>query len=54
LQPALLGDNWIVRLVPWWVGLLTHLAFVWTMVAGEAWGVFEASRNSPRVGESAT
>ena len=54
LQPALLGDNWIVRLVPWWVGLLTHLAFVWTMVVGEAWGGFEAARNSPRVEESAT
>ncbi|MCG8587290.1 MAG: hypothetical protein MI757_21505 [Pirellulales bacterium] len=31
LQPALFGGNWIVELVPWWVGLLTHLVFGWTM-----------------------
>jgi len=41
LQPLLLGDNWIVRLVPPWVGALTHLAFVWSMLAGETWGRFE-------------
>jgi hypothetical protein len=42
LQPLLLGDNWIVRLVPVWVGALTHLAFAWTMLVGEFWGKFEA------------
>lgn len=42
LQPLLLGGDWIVRLVPWWVGLSTHLCFVWTMLAGETWGRFEA------------
>lgn len=47
LQPLLLGDNWIVRLVPPWVGALTHLAFVWTIGAGEVWGRFEAYRASP-------
>jgi len=44
LQPVLLGDNWIVRLVPIWVGLLTHLAFAWTMLLGEFWGRFEPYR----------
>lgn len=41
LQPLLLGDNWIVRLVPVWVAVLTHLAFAWTMLAIEFWGQFE-------------
>ena len=41
LQPMLQGDNWIVRLVPFWVAALTHLAFVWTMFLGEFWGKFE-------------
>lgn len=43
LQPLLQGDNWIVRLVPLWVGALTHLAFAWTMLIGELWGRFEPS-----------
>jgi hypothetical protein len=46
LQPALQGDNWIVRMVPPWVGALTHLAFAWTMVVGELWGRFEPYRSS--------
>lgn len=41
LQPMLLGGNWIVAMVPWWVGALTHLAFAWTLAACEAWGRFE-------------
>ena len=41
LQPMLQGDNWIVRLVPFWVAAFTHLAFVWTMFLGEFWGKFE-------------
>ena len=43
LQPMLLGGNWIVRLVPPWVGALTHLAFAWTVAAAETlgWGRFE-------------
>lgn len=40
LQPMLLGDNWIVRLIPWWVGALTHLAFAWSVLAAELWGDF--------------
>ena len=46
LQPLLLGDNWIVRLVPFWVGALTHLTFAWTIFVGEIWGKFEAYRGS--------
>ena len=42
LQPLMLGDNWIVRMVPMWVGALTHLAFAWTMLVGEFCGKFEA------------
>ncbi len=41
LQPLLLGGNWIVRLVPPWVGALTHLTFAWTVAAAEGWGRFE-------------
>ena len=40
LQPLLLGGDWIVRLVPWWVAALTHVAFAWTMLVGEQWGKF--------------
>jgi hypothetical protein len=36
LQPLLLGGNWIVAMIPWWVGALTHLAFVWTIFLGES------------------
>ena len=49
LQPMMLGDNWIVRLVPMWVGALTHLAFAWTVAAGEIWGRFEAYRRAPSI-----
>ena len=42
LQPLLQGDNWILRLVPPWVAAATHLAFVWTLLAGESWGRFES------------
>lgn len=44
LQPLLLGGNWIVRLVPPWVGAFTHLAFAWTIAAAETWGRFEPYR----------
>lgn len=32
LQPLLFHGNWIVELIPWWVGALTHLVYGWTMV----------------------
>ena len=46
LQPMLLGDNWIVRMVPAWVAALTHLAFAWTMLVIEFWGRFENTHPS--------
>ncbi|MCB1037897.1 MAG: hypothetical protein KDD47_28945 [Acidobacteria bacterium] len=46
LQPLLLGGNWVVRLIPLWVGALTHLAFAWTVAAGQIWGRFEPYRGS--------
>ncbi|RMH22092.1 MAG: cytochrome c [Acidobacteria bacterium] len=44
LQPLLLGGDWIVRLIPPWVGALTHLAFAWVVAAGQLWGRFEPYR----------
>jgi hypothetical protein len=40
LQPALIGGNWIVEQVPWWVAALTHLVFGWTMALLYPYGVF--------------
>jgi hypothetical protein len=31
LQPVLFGGNWIVEQIPWWIGLVTHLIYGWTM-----------------------
>lgn len=41
LQPRLFGDDWIVRLIPWWVAALTHLVFGWTMALLAPFGRFE-------------
>ena len=41
LQPLLLDGNWIVTMVPFWVGALTHLSFAWLMLIGESWSRFE-------------
>lgn len=46
LQPMLLGGNWIVSMIPWWVGALTHLAFTWTLSVGESWARFEPYRRA--------
>ena len=46
LQPLLLGGNWIVTMVPFWVAALTHLAFAWTMLVGELWSVAPTPRTS--------
>jgi len=46
LQPLLLGGRWIVDDIPIWVAALTHLAFAWTIWAGEVWG-----RVEPTLGE---
>ena len=40
LQPLLLGGDWIVAEIPWWVAALTHLVFGWTMLLVEPLGEF--------------
>jgi hypothetical protein len=42
LQPALIGGNWIVQEIPWWVAASTHLVFGWTMLAVQPLGKFVA------------
>lgn len=44
LQPALFGGAWIVEQIPWWVGLLTHLVFGWTMALLAPLGVYTPYR----------
>ncbi|MCB9865465.1 MAG: hypothetical protein H6816_02360 [Phycisphaerales bacterium] len=39
-QPMLIGGNWIVKLIPWYVAAATHLVFAWTMLAAHRWGEF--------------
>lgn len=41
LQPLFFGGNWIVTMIPWWVGALTHLVFAWTMLLIDRWGHFD-------------
>lgn len=43
LQPLLLGGNWIITEVPFWVAALTHLAFAWTILACQTWSRFDPS-----------
>jgi hypothetical protein len=33
LQPLLFGGRWIAELMPWWVAMITHLLFGWTVAA---------------------
>lgn len=44
LQPMLFGGNWIVDLVPWYVGAATHLVYAWTMAVLYPYGVFAPYR----------
>ncbi|HMP02486.1 MAG TPA: hypothetical protein PKD86_12700 [Gemmatales bacterium] len=41
LQPALVGGNWIVNEVPWWVAAATHLVFGWTVWLAQPLGIFQ-------------
>ena len=41
LQPSLFGGNWIVEMVPPWIGAITHLVFAWVVAALSPWGTFE-------------
>jgi hypothetical protein len=44
LQPLLFGGDWIIRLVPWWVAMLTHLVYGWTMAAVYPLGLYHPYR----------
>jgi hypothetical protein len=41
LQPLLFGGNWIVDDIPWWVAMLTHLVFGWTMALVYPLGLYK-------------
>lgn len=44
LQPLLFGGDWIVRLVPWYIGALTHLVYGWTMALVSPLGLYTPYR----------
>lgn len=44
LQPLLIGGNWILDSIPWWVAVSTHLVFGWTMLAVQPLGRFVPRR----------
>lgn len=41
LQPLLIGGNWILEMVPWYVAVFTHLIFGWSMLLFSQWGRFQ-------------
>ena len=44
LQPLLFGGDWIVREIPWYVAMLTHLVFAWTMAVVYPLGLYTPYR----------
>ncbi len=44
LQPLLFGGNWITdpTYLPWWVALVTHIVFGWTLALLYPWTKFQA------------
>jgi hypothetical protein len=46
LQPILIGGNWILDNIPWWVAAATHLVFGWTMLAVQPLGRFVSARTA--------
>lgn len=44
LQPAMVGGNWIITMVPPWVAAVTHLVFGWTMAIVYPLGEFHTYR----------
>ena len=44
LQPALFQGSWIIDLVPWYVGAMTHLVFAWTMAVVYPLGLYQPYR----------
>ena len=45
LQPLLFGGSWVVDLIPWWVGAVTHLVFGWTMALIYPLGMNDSSNS---------
>ena len=48
LQPWLFGGNWIVDLVPPWIGAVTHVVFAWVIAALSPWGTFQREESRTR------
>ena len=44
LQPVLFGGAWIVEQIPWWIGLVTHLIYGWTLALVYPLGQYEPYR----------
>ena len=40
LQPLLIKGDWIVRMIPWYVAVSTHLVFGWVILLAGQWGRF--------------
>ena len=53
VQPALVGGNWIVETIPWWVAWSTHLVFGWTMALLAPLGRYVPYRRQTDVGTQA-
>jgi hypothetical protein len=51
LQPLVFGGRWIVELIPWWVGALTHLVFGWTMALLYPLGIVGLSATHNRISQ---
>jgi hypothetical protein len=49
VQPLWFGGRWIVELIPWWIGALTHLVFGWTMLLAQPLGRFQQYQLPPEV-----
>lgn len=50
LQPLLIGGRWIVKEIPIYVAIFTHLFFGWTMLLVDHWGRFSPRVVLPREG----
>lgn len=46
LQPLLIGGNWIVQEIPWWIAAMTHVIFGWTMLLVQPLGHFQPYRTA--------
>lgn len=48
LQPLLIKGDWVVRMIPWWVAVSTHVVFGWTMLLVGQWGRFVKPEADPK------